>query len=429
MRTKSTTVNTTKEIIAWCLYDWASNAFPILITTFIFATYFTTKIASNPINGTHEWGNATALAGILVALLGPLFGAISDHAGHHKRWLLLFSLMTITCCALLWFAYPNVSAVNFTLTCFVIGTISYEIALIFYNSFLPHIAPEGYIGRISGWAWGAGYMGGIALLTITLVFFIEGKPSWLNTATAEHVRITGPLVAAWFLVFSIPLFIFIPETPGTGLTKLQAIKQGLFELGTTLKSLPKQKNLFLYLIAHMVYADALNTLFAFGGIYAAGTFGMSLSQVILFGITMNISSGLGAVLLAWVDDLLGSKPTILISLVCLILFGLPLLLVHNYHWFWGIALIMSLFLGPVQAASRSLMARLTPPQKSTEMFGLYAFSGRITAFTGPWVLGMATLYFQSQRAGMATILIFFVIGTFLMWHVKEPHGKITQNSI
>ena len=360
MRIKKATLG---EIIAWCIYDWASTSFPILITTFIFAAYFTTKIASNTITGTHEWGNATALAGILIAIFGPVFGAISDHAGHHKRWLILFSFITIICSALLWYAYPDVSSVNFALVCFVIGTISYEIALIFYNSFLPHIAPKGYVGRISGWAWGAGYMGGIVLLTIALFFFIEGKPSWLNTATAEQVRITGPLVAAWFLLFSLPLFILLPEIPATGLTKLQAIKQGFVELGATLKSLPKQKNLMIYLIAHMIYTDGLNTLFAFGGIYAAGTFSMDLSQVILFGITMNISAGLGAILFAWVDDFLGSKPTILISLFCLIVFGFPLLLVHDYRWFWTTALFMSLFLGPVQAASRSLMAHLSPVKK------------------------------------------------------------------
>src|SRR5262249_16360476 len=148
--------------------------------------------------------------------------------------------------------------------------------------------------------------------------------------------------------------------------------------------------------------------FAFGGIYAAGTFGMDLSHVILFGITMNISAGIGAILLAWVDDFIGSKPTILISLVCMIALGLPILFVHDRFIFWGLALSLSIFLGPVQAASRSLMARMTPPEKSTEMFGLYAFSGRITAFTGPWLLGFATYYFNSQRAGMATIMLYFI---------------------
>ncbi len=414
-----------KILIAWGFYDWASSAFPIIITTFVFATYFTTHIAVNEITGTYQWGSATALAGILIACLGPIFGAIADHGGHHKRWLAVFTLITIICAALLWYAYPNVNYVEFSLICVVIGTIALEIGVIFYNAFLPHLAPQGYLGRISGWGWGWGYVGGVIALSTALFAFVKGQPAWLNITTAEQVRICGPLTALWFAVFSLPLFIVIPDTPATGLSMQQAIKLGLSELATTIKTLPKHKNLMLYLIAHILYADGLNTLFAFGGIYAAGTFGMNLSQVILFGITMNISAGLGAGLLAWVDDYLGSKPTILISLGCILIFGIPLLIVHNRYWFWAIALFLSLFLGPVQAASRSLMARLTPPKKSTEMFGLYAFSGKITAFTGPWVLSLATLYFNSQRAGMATILLFFVAGGLLMCFVKEKkYGKL-----
>ncbi len=422
-----TEVTTKRTLFAWCLYDWASSAFPIIVTTFIFAAYFTTQIAVNEISGTFQWASATALAGIIIAIMSPIFGAIADHAGRHKLWLGFFTLTCIISSGLLWFAYPTPSAIHFTLVCVVIGTISLEIALVFYNASLPHLAPKNYIGRISGWAWGLGYFGGIVALSIVLFVFIKPEHSWLNTQTAQQVRICGPLAAIWFALFSLPLFFSVPETPSTGLKTSQAIKQGLAELAATLKSLPQQKNLLLYLIAHLIYADGLNTLFAFGGIYAAGTFHMDLSQVILFGITMNLTAGLGAVALAWVDDYLGSKPTVLISLFFLVVIGLPLLIVKSAAWFWCIALILSIFIGPVQAASRSLMAHLVPLEKSTEMFGMYAFSGKITAFIGPWLLGLATLHFQSQRAGMATILLFFIVGGLLMCFVRSDYSDSDSN--
>jgi UMF1 family MFS transporter len=407
------------QLLAWAFYDWASSAFPIIVTTFVFATYFTTHVAANEIQGTYQWATATAIAGVMIAILSPIFGSIADHGGHHKRWLIFFTLLSALFTALLWFAYPQVTFIKSTLVCVVLGTICLEIAVVFYNSFLPHLAPQKYLGRISGWAWGLGYLGGIISLSIALFGFIQNPPAWLNLQTAEQVRICALLTAVWYLIFSLPLFIAVPDTESTGIKPLAAVKKGFKDLVLTLKQLSNQKNLTLYLIAHLIYADGLNTLFAFGGIYAAGTFGMDLSHVILFGITMNLSAGLGAIVLAWIDDYLGSKATILISLFFLITLGVPLLFVHETWLFWSIALTLAIFIGPVQAASRSLMARLTPLEKSTEMFGLYAFSGKITAFMGPWLLGLLTYFFHSQRAGMGSILLFFLVGALLMLKVSD----------
>jgi UMF1 family MFS transporter len=229
-------------------------------------------------------------------------------------------------------------------------------------------------------------------------------------------------VAVWLLLFSLPFFLNVPEMTSPQLPMKKAIKRGLSELIHTLKTLPQQKNLFLYLVAHLIYIDGLNTLFAFGGIYAAGTFKMDLSEVILFGIAMNLTAGIGAFFLAWVDDLLGSKPTILISLTFLTIFGIAVLLIESKFHFWIFGLSLSFFVGSVQAASRSLMARLSPEEKSAGMFGLYSFSGRATAFVGPWLLGVVTLHFHTQRAGMATVILFFIVGGILMCFVREPRN-------
>jgi len=420
-------MNNKLNIAAWCLYDWACASFPIIVTTFIFSTYFISHIAVNSVIGTSQWANATAIAGIFIAVSSPLFGAIADYSGYHKRWLLFFTSLSVICCALLWFAYPNLSSLQFTLIIFILGTISTEIAYVFYNAFLPHLVKNDYIGRVSGWGWGSGYLGGIVSLTVVFLVFVKSAPTWLNTANFEQIRICGPFAALWFAVFSIPLFLFVPESTAPQKKILPAIRLGYHEFITTLRSLPQQKNILLYLIAHMVYTDGLNTLFAFGGIYAAGTFHFAFAELLIFAISMNFFAGLGAIGLAWVDDWIGSKPTILISLASAIVLGIPLVLSTNKFWFWGFALLFGLFVGPTQAASRSLMARITNPEKSTEMFGLYALSGKITAFIGPWILGMVTLHFQSQRAGIATILLFFLVGGVLLMFVRgseESGNKI-----
>lgn len=401
------------------MYDWACTSFAIIVTTFIFSTYFTTHIAANQIVGTYQWANATSLAGLIIALTSPLFGAIADYGGHHKMWLLSFTLISIVSTALLWFAYPTAHFVYFTLTCVVVGTIGYEVAQVFYNAYLVDLAPKNYLGRISGWGWGAGYIGGIIALSIALFVFVKPKFPWLDTETAAQIRICGPFVACWYGLFALPFLFVAGQLSERSYPLSEAISAGAKDLLQTLKKLPTEKNILLYLIAHMIYTDGLNTLFAFGGIYAAGTYGLTFPQVLVFGITMNIAAGLGAISLAWVDDYIGSKETVIISLVCLIILGLPILFLHNKFYFWAFALSLCLFVGPVQSASRSLMVRLmADKQMSAEMFGLYALSGKITAFIGPWVLGWLTLKFDSQRVGMATVLLFFFLGICLTLPVR-----------
>ena len=216
-------------IIAWASFDWANSAFPAIITTFVFSTYFTQAIAKNKILGTAQWGDTIALAGLLIAILSPILGAIADYEGRKKPWLAFFSLLCITASALLWFAKPSTSYVSWTLICVIFGTIGLEVGMVFYNSMLSDIAPKGYVGRLSGWGWGVGYFGGLVSLLIVLLIFIQGDVTWLglNTKTAEQIRISGPLVAIWFLIFGWPLFIFTPDQPSTGLGVKQSVKKGL----------------------------------------------------------------------------------------------------------------------------------------------------------------------------------------------------------
>ena len=409
-----------KQLAAWCLYDWANSAYPTVITTFVFAAYFTKGVAVDPITGTSQWGLAISISALCVALIGPLLGAIADHSGRRKPWLFSFTLISALCAMGLWFVTPEPGSVFMALFFVGVGTFAFELGMIFYNAMLPDLSPPRKIGRWSGWGWGLGYVGGLTCLALTLVAFVQTGNPWfgLDKEMAEHLRATGPMVGLWMLIFAVPLFIFTPDKPsGTGFT--EASKRGITSLIETFKHVTQHTNIARFLIARMIYTDGLNTLFAFGGIYAAGSFGFSFEDLILFGIGINVTAGLGAASFAWIDDWIGPKLTILISITALIFLSSALLLIDNVFLFWVFGLGLGIFVGPAQSASRSMMARLAPPEMRTKMFGLFALSGKATAFLGPALLAIMTDAFASQRAGMASIVVFFIIGALLLLRVND----------
>jgi UMF1 family MFS transporter len=300
--------------------------------------------------------------------------------------------------------------------------LGFEFATVFYNAMLPDIVTEEYLGRVSGWGWGLGYVGGLLCLVLALFVFVQvdQPPFGLDRQSSEHIRATNLLVGVWYALFSLPLFLWTADRPSQGKTFRAAVREGLLTLASTLRHMRRHRNVAAFLVAHMIYADGLVTLFAFGGIYAAGTFGMDFSEVIRFGIALNVTAGIGAALFAWVDDKAGSKPTILIALACLVALGAVGVLAESKQTFWAFGLAMGVFVGPAQAASRSLMARLAPRELQAEMFGLFALSGKATTFLGPLVLGSVTEAFQSQRAGMASVLCLFLVGLLVLLRVEEP---------
>jgi UMF1 family MFS transporter len=355
--------------------------------------------------------------------LSPVLGAIADQNGRRKPWVAAFSLVCIAATALLWFVKPDPAFVLFALVCLALGNFAFEFAVVFYNAMLnDDLVPPHRLGRLSGWGWGTGYAGGLVCLVIVLVGFVSADPPWfgLGKEEAAHVRIAGPIAALWFAAFAWPLFVVTPDQPGRGIAPMAAIRRGLGTVAGTLRNLRNYRNVARYLLAHMIYTDGLNTLFAFGGIYAAGEFGMAMEEVIWFGIALNLTAGLGAFGFAWIDDWIGAKRTITIALVGLIVTGIAILLTHDKTVFWALGMALGTFFGPAQAASRSLMARLAPLGMQAEMFGLHALSGKATAFIGPALFGWATVSFGTQRAGMASVLLFLALGAVLLWTVQEP---------
>jgi UMF1 family MFS transporter len=418
-----------RAVVSWCFFDWANSAFPTLIVTFVFAAYYIREIAETPEQGTAEWGTAMSLSALFVAIVSPMLGSVADQGGRRKPWIFATSVICIAASALLWYMTPGLEWIWIALVLVGLGNAAFETGQVFYNAMLAEIAPPSHLGRLSGWAWGMGYAGGLLCLTLSLVLFVQPEvPLFgLDKDSAEQIRITGPLVALWFALFAVPMFLWTPDKAASGLSHSEAIRKGLATLADTLRNLRRFRNIATFLVAHMIYTDGLNTLFAFGGIYAAGSFGMTFDEILIFGILLNITAGLGAFGFAWVDDWIGPKRTVIIALIGLMAFSTAILLVEQKLWFYLLGCGIGALIGPAQAASRTLMAHLAPAHIRTEMFGLYALSGKATAFIGPALVGWVTLWFDSQRAGMATILAFFLIGLLLLLKVRPPPRAHTKS--
>lgn len=406
------------QLFCWCLFDWAHSAFPTVIITFIFGTYFIRSVADSTVKGTAYWGWLVGLSGIAVALLSPVLGSIADYTGRRKPWLAVFTLSNILFTALLFFTLPSPSWIWWAIIMLFLATVTYEFTQVFYNSMMVSITPKEKLGRISGWGWGLGYFGGLVCLAIALIVFIKGK--WFTNTEDLNVRLVTLLVAVWFLVFGIPLFLFTPDVEKTRTSPKEAISQGVKELWNTLKEIRKFKAIFLFIIAHLFYIDGLSTLFIFAGIYAAGTFHMSYTQILYYAMILNVSAGIGAAIFAWVDDYVGPKFTVCFSLIVMMIAGCAILLIKSIPWFWTLSAVVGFFVGPTQAASRSYMARLAPSHLTNQMFGIYQLSGRITTFIGPILVGVLTEVFKSQRAGMSVIFAMMLIGFFILLAVPKP---------
>ena len=418
-----------RALWSWALYDWANSAFFTIILTFVFAQYFSVSVIQDEVAGTRAWGNIVGIAGVVIAILAPILGAIADQSGRRKPWLISFTLLCVVSSAMLWTVTPDQSQFWTAALWVGLGTLGAEFAFIFYNSMLPDLARPERTGRWSGWAWGLGYVGGIASLVVALYGFIEADGTFFNLDrdAAEHVRATFVLVAVWYLVFALPAFFFIPDRPSTGLSLGAATRAGLVQLKESIAHVRQYRDIVRFLVARMLYTDGLATIFTFGGVYAAGTFNMSPTEVLQFAIALNVTAGLGALGFAWIDDALGGRNTILLSLVGLGCSAFAILVVDGATAFWIWGMILGIFVGPLQSASRSHLARVAPPHLQTQMFGLFAFSGKATAFAGPLLVGWVTSMTDSQRWGMSTILLFLVIGFVLMLKVPATEARKAED--
>lgn len=454
MRDPTPPAPTRRAVVGWVLFDVAAQPIFTLVTTFVFAPYFAARVAATPADGQALWGFATAAAGLTIALTAPILGAVADATGRRKRWIALFSTLVVTGCLMLWWAIPGAEwAVPAALAGFMIATIGVESATAFTNAMMPGLVPPERLGRLSGFGWAAGYTGGLISLALVLVFFaadpttgrtLAGIPPifGLDPATGAGDRASGPFSAIWYLVFITPLFLWTPDSPA-GLKLHAALRSGLARLADTIGHVRSHRDVMLYLAAHMVYADGLVALFAFGGIYAAGSFGWTTIELGIFGILLTISGTAGALIGGPLDDRLGPKTVVLGALALLTLASLGILSVDREHVLFfvpvappvpgdglfasvpeqvylGLGLLIGAVGGPLQSASRTLLCRLAPAGRLTEFFGLYALAGKVTSFAAPLLVGLLTWLSGSQRIGISLLLVFFVGGALILMRVNVP---------
>ncbi|MBV1866131.1 MAG: MFS transporter [Rhodobacteraceae bacterium] len=438
-----TTPTNRKAIWGWYFFDWAAQPYHTLLVTFIFGPYFVSSVVGDPVLGQALWARMMWIVGLFLALSAPVLGAIADSNGPRKPWIALFSVVYIVCAASLWIATPGMNNFSVILVAFGVGFAAVELAQVLINAILPTLGPREELGRISGSGWAFGYVGGLLTLIIMLLFLAEGENGLtllgtppvfgLDAAAREGTRSVGPLTAIWYAVFLIPFFLWVPDVVQKS-NAGGAIVKGLRELKQTLANLPNNTSLAAYLGSSMFYRDALNGLYTFGGIYAAGVLGWSVTQIGIFGIVAIITGAIFSWLGGYADRKYGPKVVITCSVVALIIVC-TLIIGTSRSTFFGTVLSEgstfpdSLFMfcgaviggagGILQAASRTMLVHQAEPDRVTEAFGLYALSGRATAFLAPALIDLVTTLTSNQRLGLTPVILLFIIGLVLLFWVRS----------
>ncbi len=440
-------------LTGWVLFDWATQPFYTLVVTFLFAPYFVNGFVADPAYGSALWAYATGIAELVAALLAPVVGAIADAGYRRKPWIAAFSLLLVIGLCGLWFAAPGqLQFLPVVLLCFAMATIGAELATVFNNAMMPDLVSSRRLGSLSGLGWAAGYAGGLLSLVLFSGFLVADPQSGhtllsldpifpLDAATREGDRLVGPFAALWYLIFVLPLFLFTPDRPAIVPVAIP-VRAGLFRLAEGIKDLvAHHRQIAHFLLARMLYADGLGAVFAFGGIYAASVFGWGATELGLFGIVLTIAGAIGAAFGGVLDDRFGSKRVIECGLVLFVLGAIGVLSVAKTEVLFvlpvnakapesgafsspgeqvilAFAILIGLASGPVQAASRTLLARLSPPEKITEFFGFFSFSGKVTAFAAPILIGVVTAASGNQRLGIAMSLVFLMGGLVLLRRLR-----------
>ena len=437
---------------SWTMFDWANQPFYTLIMTFVFSVYFTDVFISGG-DGTEKLTLTQTISGLAIAILSPVLGSITDIRGNRKFLMGITSLMFVVGMFLLWYSPPGApNGIWIVMLGLILASTMVGFAEVFNNSALATIETSENSGWLSGLGYGVGYISGLlALVLFLLVFVWPGGETdnlyGLNTEQYEHIRIVGPLCAIWYAIFIIPLFLFTPDMKKKEITVISSVKIGLVNFIQTFREAKKYKNIFTFLITRMFYQDALNALFVVGGVYASIVVGMSLTQVLILGIILNVFSGPSAIYGGYLNDLIGSKNVINISLWGLLLSGiLGLSIDQNTIFFFFnveeysasveaftfgifnsishityicVVIGISIFYGPAQTASRALMVKLSPENKTTEFFGLYAFAGKSTAWLVPGLMTLILALTDSLQLAMISIVLFNLIGIIGMYFVID----------
>ncbi|MDE2463758.1 MAG: MFS transporter [Alphaproteobacteria bacterium] len=449
--------------VSWAMYEWARNPYVLLITIYIFAPYFTTVVVGDAVRGQAIWGDIASSGGFIIAVLAPFLGAVADAGGRRKPWLLLYTVIMVVGMLLLWHALPHAGPGLIIAIGAVVAltNISYEFSAVFHNSMLPAIAPKSRVGSLSGLGLALGNVAGILLLGFMLIALsLPGRVHWaiipahplfgFSQALHEPERLAGPMAAVWLAVFSVPLFLFTPDQPSLRLGLFGAVRAGVRSVLQTLRSLSHYRNVAHYLGARAVFNDGMTGVLTFSGIYAAGTFHWGAVRMAFYGLELSVFAVMGGFLGGWLDDRLGSKPTLIISLTGTVVSSLLSLTMgpdrifwfihYNLHdaplWhfpifntppeliFLAVLNIGAMCITAAYASSRTMLARIAPAERMGEFFGIFSLSGTSTTFLAPLGVSVLTTATHSQRGGMFAIAFFLVIGlVWMIFCVKEIRAQ------
>lgn len=456
----------TRGQISWAVFEWARNPYVLLVTIYIFAPYFSNVVVGDPVRGQAIWGHINGIAGAIIACLAPVLGAIADSGGRRKPWLAVFVAIMAPATFMLWWAMPAGEGLSVTTIAvlIIIVSVAFTFSEVFHNSMLPSVAPHDRIGFLSGLGLALGNAGGLLILCFMLyAFMLPGQVGWsfipgqalfgIDVAAHENSRIAGPFAGLWLFVFALPLMFFTPDRKRQArLGLIASIRQGGQRVVKTVRQLKHYRNVATYLLARMFYNDGQTAILIFGGVYAAGIFGWGALTLTVYGIVLSIFAVGGGFFGGWLDDTFGSKIAILISIggtalgVLLAVSITPNELFFFFPWdpasppvwdlpffatvpellYVGVVIIVAICITAAYANSRTMLARLAPPSKMSEFFGLYALSGTATAFIGPELVGISTSVFHSQRAGFASVLVLLGIGLALILFVKEERAEAAE---
>ncbi|MFJ2619520.1 MFS transporter [Glutamicibacter sp. NPDC087344] len=419
----------TKYTWAWASWDWGQAAINAVMITFVFTVYLTSELFGNQDHASLVLSQALAIGGVFIALLVPVTGMRADAAGRRKLWIMVNTILLVIICAAGFFVYPQPEYLWFGALLIAAMSVVSEFAGVNYNAVLNQISTPATVGKVSGFGWGMGYVGGILALALVLFGFVEPVVQWPGAGTENslNLRLVAVFSALWCLLFALPLFFVIPEAPATVSEKIP-LRSSYAVLFRRIAGLWREdKNLIFFLLSSAVFRDGLAAIFTFGGVIAAGTFGFALSEVIIFAIVGNVVAAIGAIIGGRLDDLIGPKAVISGSLIGLLLAGAGVFFSPAATGFWIFGLLLCLFVGPAQAAARSYLARLIPAGREGEMFGLYATTGRAVSFLAPALFGAAIAIAtplvaegQAQRYGILGILLVLALGLLLLLPIRAP---------
>jgi MFS transporter, UMF1 family len=416
------------RVLSWGLWDWGSAAYNAVILTFVFSVYLTGAVGAD-LPGTisaNTWFSwSLGIAGFFVAVLAPITGQRADAGGRRKLSLGIWTALTIATMAGLFFVQDDYQYLFLGLGLLALGSIFFEFASVSYNAMLRQVSTPHTIGRVSAFGWSLGYFGGIVLLLVCYVGFIAPDVGWFGVTSEQglNIRVVALFAALWFTAFALPVMFAVPEITGAPRTRRVGFLASYRVLFRDLRELFRTDRHTVYFLgASALFRDGLNAVFAFGAVLAVTVYGINEADVLIFGVAANVVSAVGALVAGRFDDRLGPKIVIVVSLIGMLVSGGILLFLSGPTAFWVFGLLLTLFVGPAQSSSRTFLARLAPPGREGQLFGLYATTGRAVSFLAPTLFGFFILVFGTDRAGIVGILLVLGLGLLALWPVRPPQA-------